>query len=337
MIELLGYVGHVRREVYRVAAAAELVYVVVFGRQFGVGRGLVVSAESRRLGLQPRDVAVTVAVAVVGVAVLDHAEEIYSGAAVVRYERSVERGVVFGRAALQYVGDVRQRERVAQRLLGYDVHHAAYGTRPEEGRASAADDLHTLDHGCGQLLEAVDGGQGAEYGVRVEQYLRILSFESVYAQLCGAAVAAVVLYAQPRLELHRLRKVGRGRAVEEFGRGDVDDNCRGAFVGDVARGRHYDLVHGERLLLHDEIKLDGLVAFHYNLLLDRRVTYGFGDNGAWAFGQILQIVVSRGVGRGAYGCTLDRYCHIGYMLLTVERYDVPVDIGIRGLGLCRCL
>ena len=127
----LGDLGHVGRQVERVAAAAEFVYMVVLGRQLRAYRGLVVASESDGLRFHLRNVAEPVAVAVVCRAVLYHAEQIDARAVVVGYERAVERGVVFGRAVFDYVGEVRHRERVAQRLLGYDVHHAAYGVRAE--------------------------------------------------------------------------------------------------------------------------------------------------------------------------------------------------------------
>ena len=50
---------------------------------------------------------------------------------VVRYERPVDGGVVLRTSALHDVCNVRQRERIAQRLLGDDVDNAAYGARTE--------------------------------------------------------------------------------------------------------------------------------------------------------------------------------------------------------------
>ena len=58
----------------------------------------------------------------------------------------------------------------------------------------------------------------------VEQYLRILPFESVYAQLGRTAVAAVGFDAQSRLEIHRLGQIARGGRFEEFGRGHRYDS-----------------------------------------------------------------------------------------------------------------
>ena len=224
VVQLLGDVGHVGRLVEGISAAPELVDVVVLGCQPRVGRGLVVGPEPGGLGVELRDVRETVVVAVVGVARAHHAEKIDTRAVVVRDERTVERGVEVGRAPLEDIRGVAQRHGVAQRLLGDDVDHTADGIRPEQRRAASADHLDPLDHGDGQLFKAVDRCQRTEDRAAVEQYLRILPFESVYAQLGRTAVAAVGFDAQSRLEIHRLGQIARGGRFEEFGRGHRYDS-----------------------------------------------------------------------------------------------------------------
>ena len=224
VIELFGDIGHVGRLVELVAPTAKLVNMVVFRRQTRIGRSFVIGPKSGRLGVEFWDVRESVPVAVIRIAVLNHAEQVDAHFVVVGDERAVERGVEVGRTALKDIGRIGECDGVAQRLLGDDVDHTADGIRPEQRRAASADHLDPLDHGDGQLFKAVDRCQRTEDRAAVEQYLRILPFESVYAQLGRTAVAAVGFDAQSRLEIHRLGQIARGGRFEEFGRGHRYDS-----------------------------------------------------------------------------------------------------------------
>lgn len=328
MVELLGDVGVVGRLVEGVAAAAELVDVVVLGRQTGIGRGFVVGAEARRLGVELRDVGEAVAVAVVGVALTHHAEEVDPGAIVVRDEGAVERGPQVERAPLEDGGRSRERDGVALRLARDDVDHAADGVGAEEGRAAAANHLDALNHRGGELLKAVDRGQRAEDGAAVEQYLRILPLQAVDAQLHGAAVAAVVLDAQARLEVHRLGQVARRRGVEELLADHRDDGGRIALVALGAAGRDDHLVDREGLLLEAEVHLEGLASLGLDLPTGRAVAHRRGDEREAARGEVLEEVVARGVGREAEGGPLDGHGGVGQVLARAGVDDVARDVGV---------
>mgnify|MGYP000861860360 CR=1 FL=1 len=76
MIQLFGDIGHVGRQIEGIAAAAEFMDMVILGCQPRIGRSLVVGTKSDRLGIEFRNVRKAVAVAVVGVTVADHPEEI---------------------------------------------------------------------------------------------------------------------------------------------------------------------------------------------------------------------------------------------------------------------
>ena len=69
VLAAFGDMGHRRWQVEAVAAAAEVVYVVIFEVEFGKVGGAQVAAESDHAGLEESDFRVAVAVVVVGVAV----------------------------------------------------------------------------------------------------------------------------------------------------------------------------------------------------------------------------------------------------------------------------
>ena len=68
VVQLFGDIGHVGRQIEGIAAAAELMYMVILGCQPRIRRSLVVGTKSDRLGIEFRNVRKAVAVTVVGVA-----------------------------------------------------------------------------------------------------------------------------------------------------------------------------------------------------------------------------------------------------------------------------
>ena len=116
VIELFGDIGHVGRLVELVAPTAKLVNMVVFRRQTRIGRSFVIGPKSGRLGVEFWDVRESVPVAVIRIAVLNHAEQVDAHFVVVGDERAVERGVEVGRTALKDIGRIGECDGVAQRL-----------------------------------------------------------------------------------------------------------------------------------------------------------------------------------------------------------------------------
>ena len=194
--------------------------------------------------------------------------------------------------------------------------------------ALAPNHLDAFNHRGGQLLEAVDRGQRAEDGAAVEQHLRILPLETVDAQLHGAAVAAVVLDAQARLEAHRLGQVARRGGVEELLADDRDDGRRVAFVALGAAGRHDHLVDREHLLLEAEVHLEGLSGCGFDLLPGGAVAHRRGHERKAARGEVLEEVVARGVGREADGGAFDGHGGIGQVFARAGVDDVAHDVGV---------
>ena len=199
VIDLLGDLGHMGREVDIIATATELADVVILGGELRVCRSLIITSKTERTREHTRQIGEAVVVAVVGITILDHTKEIDSGAAVVRNKRAIERGIELCIAALHNIGRMAQLERVAQRLLGDDIHNATDSVRAEECRAATANNLNALDHSHGQLLKAIDTRQRREDRARIEKYLRILTIQTVDTELHRTAVAAGVLDAQARL------------------------------------------------------------------------------------------------------------------------------------------
>ena len=220
---LLGDLGLVGRHVELVATTTELTNVVILGSQFRVCRGLIIGAEADCFGVDRGDLRETVIVAVVCVAVADHTEDICSCAVVVRYECGVERGRDIGQSALHYARGIRQREQVALRLLGDDIHHTRDGIRAEESRTSTTHNLDTFDHTCGQLLQTINACQRREDRAAIQQNLSILTLQTIDSQLRKTAVRAAILDTHTGLIIERLGDICRRGAVEQLRGNDIDN------------------------------------------------------------------------------------------------------------------
>ena len=70
-----------------------------------------------------------------------------------------------------------------------------------------------------------------------------MAFESVDAELRDGAVAAVVLYAEARREVHGFGECRGTDGREELARCDVHDGGALFFVGFVPVGRDHDFIH----------------------------------------------------------------------------------------------
>ena len=204
----LGDLGLVGRHVEVVATATELTNMVILSRQFRVGRSLIIGAETDCFGVDCGDFRESVVVAVVGVAVADHTKDVSTCSVVVRHERGIERGRDVGQSALHHARGIRQREQVALRLLGDDVHHARNGVRTKQSRATTSNDLDALDHTCGQLLQTVNACQRREYRAAIQQDLSVLTLQTVDSQLRKTAVRTAVFDAHTGLEVESLGDVG---------------------------------------------------------------------------------------------------------------------------------
>ena len=328
VVQLFGDIGHVGRQIEGIAAAAEFMDMVILGCQPRIGRSLVVGTKSDRLGIEFRNVRKAVAVAVVGVTVADHPEEIDARLVIVGDERPVERRIEIGRTALRNIGRIGQRHRVVERLLGDDVDHAADGVGAEQSRPAAADHLDPFDHGHGQLFQPVHRSQRTENRPAVEQHLRILPLQSVDTQLRSTAVAAVVLHAQSRLKIHRFSQVARRGRFEQFRRGDGDDRGRELPVGLRTAGRNDDLLHCERLLVQGKIHLGSPVGDDLHRRFGRPVAHRRRDERKTSQRQVFQEIVSGGVGRTPDGRALHGDSRIGKVLAALRIDDMPRNIRI---------
>ena len=328
VIELFGDIGHVGRLVELVAPTAKLVNMVVFRRQTRIGRSFVIGPKSGRLGVEFWDVRESVPVAVIRIAVLNHAEQVDAHFVVVGDERAVERRIEIGRTALRNIGRIGQRHRVVERLLGDDVDHAADGVGAEQSRPAAADHLDPFDHGHGQLFQPVHRSQRTENRPAIEQHLRILPLQYVDTQLRSTALAAVVLKAQYRLKIHRFSQVARRGRFEQFRRGDGDDRWRELPVGLRTAGRTVAGLHCERLLVQGKIHLGSPVGDDLHRRFGRPVAHRRRDERKTSQRQVFQEIVSGGVGRTPDGRALHGDSRIGKVLAALRIDDMPRNIRI---------
>ena len=200
---------------------------------------------------------------------------------------------------------MRQLGRTARRLPGDDVDCAADGRRTEERRAAAAQHLDPFDHVGRNLFQPVDACQGRKNGMRIDQYLRIVSVEAVDAHLHKTAVLAVE-YAHQR----------RGFAPQRRRTARRDDH----------------LVHRDAVLRHLEIQFQRLAALQRDGGSFRGVAQGTDFERQLPFGQVFQEIVSRSVGRRTEGRADDGYRGIGNVFVGFTVHHVAVKVGVRAFA-----
>ncbi len=173
--------------------------------------------------------------------------------------------------------------------------------------------------------------------MRVDQNLRVVAVEAVDAHLGEAAVLAVVLHAHAGLETQALRQADGIGLLEQRGVEHADQGRGLAAERGAAAGRHHDLIHGDAAFGDLEIDLArlartgmdlltrGIVAEHLHLDLDV------------AERQVLQKVVSRGIGRGAESRADHHDGGEGDVFLRAAIDHMAEDVGIGGFDGSRFL
>ena len=331
VVGLLGEERFVRRPVEPVAAAAEFADVVILGRQARVGARAEERACPHGLRIQHRQLGESVAVAVVARAVAALTVDAEARLAVVAHERGVERGaVVVGAAAAQRHERVGDLCRIVERIARDDVDRAADGRRPEKSGTASAQHLDPLDHAGRNLFEPVDAREGREDGVGVDEYLGVMAVEPVDADLREAAVLAVVLGADAGLETQSLSQTDRIGLLEQVGSEDADQRRSFAAQRGAAAGRDHHVVHRNAALGDFEVELLRFASAEDDLFLLGRITDLAGFDDVFAFGQIVEKIVSRGVGRDAVGGAVDRNGRKGEVFAGPAVDDMTEKIGVRG-------
>ena len=326
---LLGDLGLVGRHVELVATTTELTNVVILGGQLRVCRGLIIGAETNRFGVDRGDLRETVIVAVVCVAVADHTKDVCARAVVVRYECGVERGRDIGQSALHYARGIRQREQVALRLLGDDIHHTRNGIRAKESRAATTHNLDTLDHTCGQLLQTINACQRREDRAAIQQNLSILTLQTVDSQLRKTTVRTAILDTHTGLIIERLGDICRRGAVEQLRGNDIDNRRSLLAIRLLAVGRNHHLLHLDRRLAQFEIQFEGLALFERNYLLDRIIAYRRGYYRQLGLGRYIdQHIVASGIGCYAERCATHGDSCVGDMFACAGVDHVADEVSI---------
>ena len=264
VLDLLGYHCLVRREIDIVATAAELVKMVILGRQLAVNACLQIGTHPDGLRFQPRQLGESVPVAVIAVLVPHLPKNGHAHLVVIRYEGGIEGGIVVQGGGSAYAAQcVGCGDRVSGRLLCDDVDGPGNGGRSEQCRPAAPHHLDTVHHIGRNLLDAINPGEGAEDRSRVNKYLGIRAFKSIYAHLLIAAILAIVLDADPWLETQPLRKRGGIDPVVCLHVQHVH-KCRSHLPRYLAPvGGYHHAVELDIVLLHLEIDFQG-GSLHYS-------------------------------------------------------------------------
>ena len=207
MLHLLGDHRLVWRKIQVVTTSTEFVQMVIFSSQLAVHSGFQIGTHAESLRLESRQLRETVPVAVEAVLLADLAEDCHSHLVVLADKGRIEGSVVVqGRSAPDAAQIVGHGRRIARRLPGDDVDRAGNGGRAEKSRTSTPADLDPIHHIRRNLLNAIDACQGAEYRPRIDKYLGIRPIQPIDPHLLVAAVLAVVLHTDSRLEHQTLRK-----------------------------------------------------------------------------------------------------------------------------------
>ena len=225
-------------------------------------------------------------------------EHVNAGLVVVRHQRGVHRGIVVprGQSADPHEG-MSQLGGIAQRFLGDDVDGTRNGRCPEQGRASSAHHFHPFNHVGGNLFQSIYAGQRAEYRARVYQYLCVRPVQPVDTYLLKAAVLAVVLHTDARLEVQSLRQGGGVGLFEQFEVHYVDQRGSHAAGGFVSVGGHHYAVQRHEVFLQFEVLFQRDALFQYNAPRHGLIAHRADLHLELTFGQVFQKVVSRGVGQ----------------------------------------
>ena len=273
VLGLLGDVGLVGLQVELVASPPEFVRGVIFQADAAEEGGAVIRPESEGVHVQLAQFRESVAVAVVRIAVAVAFVQGDAIRVVLGHERYVGTHVLLPRLSVHVGEGARHLERVADGVFRDDVDGASHGIGPEQGRTSSAHHLDTLYHVDRYLFEPIHPAQCADDGPAVDEYLRIRPFQSVDAHLREAAVLAVILHAQSRLEVERLGEVGGVHRFKQLGTHHVHHHGGILAVYLVAVGGHHHFVRQEAFFLHQEVHHGGIVLVYAHFLLLRLVSH----------------------------------------------------------------
>lgn len=332
VLGLLGDVGLVGRTVEQVTATAELLQMVVLEGQLGVGTGLEEGTEAYGLVAQLGQLGEAVAVVVEAAALAVLPEDIDARLVVVGHQRGVHRRIVVERREASYTHNrMSQLGGVAQGFLGDDVDGTRNSRRTEEGRTASTHHFHTFDHVGRYLLQPVHTCQSTEYGARVYKNLGIGTVEAVDAHLLETAVLTVVFHTYAGLKVQSLSQCGRVGLFEELEVHDVDQRGGQASGRLTAVGGDHHAVQRHEVFLQFEILFQRDALLQNDFACQCLVTYGTDLQRKAAFGQILQKIVSGGIGQGTDGGSFQGNGNIREVFFGMFFQYMSYDVGIRTL------
>ena len=307
-----------------------LVHIAVVKREHRVEAGLEEGVKSQGPVFQLREFRKTVAIVIKRVPHPVLSKHGDTRLTAIGKDRGVKRRTLLPTARAVVVERViAHLARVANRLAGDDINNPSYGRRAKQRRAATPHHLHPLDHVGGNLLQAVNGSQRTHRGTGVNQYLRVGAFKPVNAYLREAAVLTVILHPQSRLKAQPLRQVAGVGDLQGF-HIENGNQRRCQFPGGlVPVGRNHHLVERQRFGFQLEVQFNGLVFLEQHLLLHGFIPHELGKDSEPSYREVIDIIVSRRIGRGSHGCTFQLNGNVGQMLFRAGIQDMPKNVGIR--------
>ena len=329
MFYLLCNISNMGYLVELVAATAKLMDAVILKAQLGERAETKIRVETERLAFQLWQLRVAVAVMVIALAGACLPIGIDACLVVISYQRHIARRHVVERVglALRHEG-VAEGSRIADRLLGYDVDGSADGRCSEEGRASTTHHLHAVYHVGRNLLQAINAVQGRKHRARIDQYLRVVAIETVYAHLREATVLTVVLRAHARLEVEPLRQTCALCDVKQLSADHVDQVWRQPAFRLVSVGRNNHLVEVHVAWRETEVELLACVMLNVYGLALRGIAQIFCLNDKRSFRQVFQKIVACLVGCCGYGCSFQLHKDVRKMLARLGIFHMAINVGV---------
>ena len=209
-------------------------------------------------------------------------------------------------------------EEIARRLFGDDIYYARDGIGSIECATATTNDLNAVNHARRQLFQTIDGSQRREDWARVHEDLGVLPLQTVDANLWNTAVGAGLLYAQTCLEIEHICHGVGGGGFDDKRRYDIDDSRHFFLFGFVLVGSNNHIVNHKRCFCDFHIHLDEGVAVQLNGAFFRFVSNHGEDDSEFAFGEVLEVEVSRFIGKATEGSAFDLYINKRKMLSGVR-------------------
>ena len=248
--------------------------------------------QARGCGVELGEFRKTVPVVVVGLAIALVQKERNAQVLPGHHQRAVARELLLPRLPAHVPHGLTQTELALLRNARHHIHRAPNGARPVQGRPRAAHHFNAVHERCGNLLQAIQPGQGREQRPAVDQNLAVPATQAVDAQLGVVAGLAVGFHAQAGLEVQAFAQITALGAFQGLGADDAHHHrciraaLKGARAGDHGLfqlkriGLQIGFHRGCRRLRAQDHMLDGRqvthIAHHHAVGAPRKATGGGG-------------------------------------------------------------